>query len=269
MKIKRKKNGNIVWVILFVIIVAACMLSPFYVSYSPTEVDLGIVLQKPSAEHWFGTDSSGRDVFTRTMFGGMVSLLVASISSICALIIGIIYGGISGFVGGKVDLFMMRVVDIAYAMPSTIVALAFQMVFPNKVLGLVIIMSLTSWMTMARVIRARFLELKEENYIILSEGLNIPKRVILFNHMVRNSFSSVIIIGTFTFASAIVTETSLSYLGVGIPIGIPSWGNMINGIQSYVLNGKWWIVLPPGLLIILSAICVNYVGEYLKEKYVV
>ena len=103
---------------------------------------------------------------------------------------------------------------------------------------------------------------------MLAEGFNIPWHVILFNHMVRNSFSSIIIIATFTFSSAIVTETSLSYLGVGIPIGIPSWGNMINGIQSYVLNGKWWIVLPPGVMIILSSICVNYVGEYLKEKYV-
>ena len=103
---------------------------------------------------------------------------------------------------------------------------------------------------------------------MLAEGFNIPRYVILFHHMVRNSFSSIIIIATFTFASAIVTETSLSYLGVGIPIGIPSWGNMINGIQSYVLSGKWWIVLPPGVMIILSSICVNYVGEYLKEKYV-
>ena len=265
---KKKVRKNSFWVLLFLVIVLLCMAAPLYAVYSPTEVDLGSVLQKPDIVHWFGTDSSGRDVFTRTMYGGMVSLAVAASSSLCALLFGIVYGGISGYVGGRLDTTMMRIVDIAYAMPSTIVALAFQMVFPNKILGLVIVMSLTSWMTMARVIRARFLELKKENYIILAEGFNIPRHVILFNHMVRNSFSSIIIIATFTFASAIVTETSLSYLGVGIPIGIPSWGNMINGIQSYVLNGKWWIVLPPGVMIILSSICVNYVGEYLKEKYV-
>lgn len=266
MKKKVRKNG--LWVLLFLVIVLLCITAPLYAVYSPTEVDLGSVLQKPNAAHWFGTDSSGRDVFTRTMYGGMVSLAVAAASSLCALLFGIVYGGISGYVGGKLDAVMMRMVDIAYAMPSTIVALAFQMIFPNKVLGLVIVMSLTSWMTMARVIRARFQELKKENYIMLAEGFNIPRYVILFHHMVRNSFSSIIIIATFTFASAIVTETSLSYLGVGIPIGIPSWGNMINGIQSYVLSGKWWIVLPPGVMIILSSICVNYVGEYLKEKYV-
>ena len=264
MKKKVRKNG--LWVLLFLVIVLLCITAPLYAVYSPTEVDLGNVLQKPNTMHWFGTDSSGRDVFTRTMYGGMVSLAVAAASSLCALLFGIIYGGISGYVGGKLDTVMMRMVDIAYAMPSTIVALAFQMIFPNKVLGLVIVMSLTSWMTMARVIRARFQELKKENYIMLAEGFNIPRYVILFHHMVRNSFSSIIIIATFTFASAIVTETSLSYLGVGIPIGIPSWGNMINGIQSYVLSGKWWIVLPPGVMIILSSICVNYVGEYLKEK---
>ena len=168
---KKKVRKNIFWVLLFLVIVLLCMTAPLYAVYSPTEVDLGSVLQRPDAVHWFGTDSSGRDVFTRTMYGGMVSLAVAASSSLCALLFGIVYGGISGYVGGRLDTTMMRIVDIAYAMPSTIVALAFQMVFPNKILGLVIVMSLTSWMTMARVIRARFQELKKENYIILADPI--------------------------------------------------------------------------------------------------
>ena len=114
MKKKVRKNG--LWVLLFLVIVLLCITAPLYAVYSPTEVDLGSVLQKPNAAHWFGTDSSGRDVFTRTMYGGMVSLAVAAASSLCALLFGIVYGGISGYVGGKLDAVMMRMVDIAYAL---------------------------------------------------------------------------------------------------------------------------------------------------------
>lgn len=261
-----ESRKNFVWVVLFAVIVLLCLLSLFFSPYDPTETDLQNVLQPPGSSHAFGTDNLGRDVMSRTFFGGLVSLGLAGISTLAAMLIGLIYGGISGYAGGKIDGVMMRAVDIIYSIPSTIFALTFQMVFPNKILGLVIVMSLTSWMTMARVIRGRFLELKQTNFIILSQGFNIPRRVIIFNHMARNSFSSMIIIFTFTFASAIVTETSLSYLGVGIPLDIPSWGNMINNAQNYILTGKWWVVLFPGLLIILSSLCVNFTGEYLKTK---
>lgn len=265
---KKANRKNRVWTIILAVIVVLCVLSPLFTSYSPTEVDLHSVLQKPGGEHILGTDSIGRDILSRTLYGGMVSLGVAAASTICGLAIGLLYGGVSGYVGGRTDNVMMRFVDVVYSIPSTIIVLAFQMVFPNKVLGLVIIMSLTSWMTMARVIRANFMELKKTNFIMLAHGFNVPRRVIIFKHMTRNSLSDIIIIATFTFASAIVTETALSYLGVGIPIGTPSWGNMISNAQNYILTGKWWVALFPGVMIILSSLCVNFTGEYLKNKYV-
>lgn len=265
---KKANRKNRVWTIILAVIVVLCVLSPLFTSYSPTEVDLHSVLQKPGGEHILGTDSIGRDILSRTLYGGMVSLSVAAASTICGLAIGLLYGGVSGYVGGRTDNVMMRFVDVVYSIPSTIIVLAFQMVFPNKVLGLVIIMSLTSWMTMARVIRANFMELKKTNFIMLAHGFNVPRRVIIFKHMTRNSLSDIIIIATFTFASAIVTETALSYLGVGIPIGTPSWGNMISNAQNYILTGKWWVALFPGVMIILSSLCVNFTGEYLKNKYV-
>lgn len=266
MKVKYNNKKNRIWLIVFAIIVVLCFASPLFVNYEGT--DLYGVLQPPNSEHPCGTDSVGRDVFSRVLYGGMVSLSVAALTTLLALTIGLIYGGISGYVGGRTDNIMMRFVDVVYSIPSTIIVLAFQMVFPNKILGLIIIMSLTSWMTMARVIRGRFMELRKTNFIMLAHGFNIPRRVIIFNHMTRNSLSSIIIIATFTFASAIVTETALSYLGVGIPINVPSWGNMINNAQNYVLTGKWWVVLFPGALIILSSLCVNFTGEFLKNKYV-
>lgn len=269
MRRNKKKNwNNRLWVILLLAIAALCLLSPLFIPYGPTEADLGQVLQAPNTRHWFGTDSIGRDVFSRVLYGGMVSLSVAAVTTAAGMVIGLIYGGVSGYAGGWVDSVLMRFVDVACSIPSMIVVLAFQMLFPNKVLGLVIIMSLTNWMTMARVVRGRFMELKKTSFILLAYGLNLPKRVIVFRHMVRNSLSSIIIITTFTFASGIVTEAALSYLGVGIPIDIPSWGNMINNAQNYVLTGRWWVVLFPGILIIVSSLCVNFTGEYFKNKYV-
>ena len=268
---KRTEKGrwnNKLWVILLIAIMTLCLLSPLFVQYSPTEVDLAQVLRGPNLHPWFGTDSIGRDVFSRVLYGGVVSLAVATVTTAAGLMIGLVYGGVSGYVGGKIDNVMMRFVDVVCSIPTTIIVLAFQMLFPNKVLGLIVMMSLTNWMTMARVMRGRFMELKETSFIILAHGLNLPRRVIIFRHMVRNSLSSIIIIATFTFASGIVTETALSYLGVGIPVNIPSWGNMISNAQNYILTGRWWVVLFPGILIIVSSLCVNFSGEYIKNKYV-
>ena len=264
---EKMKRRNWIWLIIFGAIAIMCFGWKLFATYSPTETNLGNVLLPPGKEHIFGTDSLGRDVFSRTLFGGMVSITVSALVTFFAIIIGIVYGGISGYKGGMLDTVMMRFVDVMYSIPSTIIVLVFQMVFPNKILGLIIIMSLTNWMTTARVVRARFQELKESNFIILAKGQNIPKRKIIFGHMTRNTLSSIVVIATFTFANAIITETALSFLGVGIPSDIPSWGNMINNAQSYVLSNKWWVCFFPGMLIILSSLSINFGGEYLKNKY--
>ena len=156
---RRKPHSNRFWVLLFLGIAALCLLSPSLPCTAPPRWTWAGA-PGPGAAHWFGTDSLGRDVFARVLYGGMVSLGVAAVTTAAALLIGLVYGGVSGYVGGRVDNVMMRAVDVVYSIPSTIIVLAFQMVFPNQILGLIIIMSLTSWMTTARVIRGRFLELK-------------------------------------------------------------------------------------------------------------
>ena len=267
MRSEKSRQKNWIWIILFAIIAVLCFTSPLFTRYSPTATDLGNVLLHPCSEHLFGTDSLGRDLFSRTLYGGMVSLSVSALVTFFAILIGLVYGGISGYKGGTVDTVMMRFVDVMYSIPSTIMVLVFQMVFPNRILGLVIIMSLTSWMTTARVVRARFMELKESSFVILAKGQNVPVSRIIFGHMTRNTLSSIVVISTFTFANAIVTETALSFLGVGIPADIPSWGNMISNAQTFILSGKWWVCLFPGLLIIVCSLCVNFAGEFLKNRY--
>lgn len=258
-----------IWLIIFIVIVVACFAAPFLPIQDPLEVNLGNVLKPPSAEHFFGTDNLGRDVFSRTLNGGIISLGIAMISTTFGILIGILYGGISGYVGGKVDALLMRFVEMLYAIPTTIIILCFQMLMDNKVVGLVVIMSLTSWMTMARVTRGRFMELKQKEFVHLARGMNTPTWKILFNHLARNSVSSIIIVFTFTFSSAIMNEAALSFLGVGVPQEIPSWGNMIFNAQNYILTGVWWAAFFPGLLIVLSTLCVNYISENLKKKYMI
>ncbi|MDO9491522.1 ABC transporter substrate-binding protein [Acetobacterium sp.] len=243
--------------------------APILPLQDPLEVDLNQVLQAPSLNHYCGTDNLGRDIFARVLYGGIVSLSIATIATTAGITIGIIYGGISGYNGGKTDAVLMRFVEILYAIPATIIILCFQMMAPNKVIGLVIIMSLTSWMTMARVIRGRFMELKQKEFVALARGMNTPTWKILFNHLARNSVSSIIIVFTFTFSSAIMNEAALSFLGVGVPQEIPSWGNMIFNAQNYILTGVWWAALFPGIMIVLSTMCVNYISEDLKNKYLI
>lgn len=259
-------GGNRVWVIIFAVIVLCCFLSPLLPLQNPAEADLGQVLAPPGNGHLFGTDNLGRDVFSRTLHGGIVSLLVAAATTAAGMMIGIIYGGISGYVGGRLDTVMMRFVDVIYGIPSTIIVLAFQMAVSNKVAGLIIIMSLTNWMTMARIIRAQFMELKQKEFIKAAQNLNVPVWNIIFNHLARNSVTSIIVVVTFVFGSSIITESALSFLGVGIPLDIPSWGNMINNAQNYILTGAWWAVFFPGVLIILSTLCINFIGERLKKQ---
>ena len=268
-QVQGQKKGYRLWVILFAVIVLACLLSPFISGLDPLKVDLGGILKPPSPSHIFGTDNLGRDVLARTLRGGIVSLGIATISTVFGIFIGIVYGGVSGYIGGRLDAVLMRFVDMIYAIPSTIIILCFQLMMENKVAGLVIIMALTSWMTMARVIRGRFMELKQKEFVLLARGMNTPAWKIIFNHMARNSVSSIIIVFTFTFSSNIMNEAALSFLGVGVPQEIPSWGNMIFGAQNYVLTGVWWAALFPGLFIVGSTLCVNYISEHLKKKYMI
>lgn len=258
-----------IWLGIFLILTVACFISPLIPSLDPLKVDLNNVLKAPSFVHPFGTDNLGRDVLSRALNGGIVSLGIAMLATVSGILIGILYGGISGYVGGKTDAIMMRFVDMIYAIPSTIIILCFQMMMENKVAGLIIIMALTSWMTIARVIRGRFMELKQKEFVLLAKGMNTPVRKILFNHLARNSISSIIIVFTFTFSSNIMNEAALSFLGVGVPQEIPSWGNMIFNAQNYVLTGVWWAAFFPGLFIILSTLCVNYISENLKKKYMI
>ena len=265
MKIRFKDN---MWIYIGIAIVLIITISPILNLKDPTYVDLSKVFIPPNSEHYFGTDSMGRDVFSRIINGGKTSIVIAVASSLLAITIGVIYGGISGYLGGIVDTIMMRCLEILMSIPSILIIITFQMCIKSKMIGLVIIMGLTGWMSTARIIRSRFMELKEMEFVKIAITMNVPIYKVIINHLLRNSISNIIILYTFTFSSFIVTEASLSFLGIGVPPEIPSWGNMLFNAQNFILNGIWWACFIPGAMILLTTLSVNFIGEKLKSNYV-
>lgn len=263
MKKKTKLDPGLLLSIAFLvlIIIACCLasLSP----YDPNKVDLLHKSQDPSAAHWFGTDNFGRDYFTRILYGGRVSLLVGILSMLVSITFGTFYGIISGSSGRMVDGLMMRFVDILMAVPSFLIIITLN-VYLNAGLGtMVMTISLFSWMGVARIVRAEVLSLRERDFILASRGLGADRAWITLRHMVKNVSSSVLVASTNSIASAILTESSLSYLGFGITIPNASWGGMLQDAQTYILT-KPILAVYPGCCILLTVLSFNVLGNSLR-----
>ena len=188
--------------------------------------------------HILGTDSLGRDYAVRVMMGTRVSLSVGLLASVLVLLIGSVYGSVAGFLGGKVDLFMMRIVDILMSVPSFLIIITLNIYMNAGIRTLVVTIGLFSWMGVARIVRAEVLSLRERDFILASEGLGARKSWVITRHFARNVFSPVLVASTNSIAAAILTESSLSYLGFGISIPNPSWGGMLEGAQTYILTHR-------------------------------
>ena len=216
--------------------------------------------------HILGTDSLGRDYAVRVMMGTRVSLSVGLLASVLVLLIGSVYGSVAGFLGGKVDLFMMRIVDILMSVPSFLIIITLNIYMNAGIRTLVVTIGLFSWMGVARIVRAEVLSLRERDFILASEGLGARKSWVITRHFARNVFSPVLVASTNSIASAILTESSLSYLGFGISIPNPSWGGMLEGAQTYILTHPSLAVYP-GVCILLTVLCFNVLGNGFRRRF--
>lgn len=254
------------WCIILVSIILSAVFAPIIAPFDPNEMNLANSYASPNTKHLLGTDKLGRDVLSRLLFGGRVSLSISILSVTIASLVGIIIGGISGYFGGWVDSIIMRVLDALLAIPNLIMIIALQAIIQGGVLSLILIISMTSWLTTARVIRSLFIDLKEKQFVksAILLGTSIPK--IMINHILRNSMSSFFVIFIFNCATALFVEVSLSFLGIGVPPDIPTWGNMMMDAQTDLFIGAWWMIIPAGLMIILTVLSINYLGEELKQN---
>ena len=251
---------------ILLILIALSLLAPFLTPYGPTEVDLYAVDQGPSLTHPLGTDNLGRDVLSRCLYGGRVSLSVGFAAVGVSLVVGILYGAASGFMGGWLDRILMGIVDGLLALPNILLVVAFYLFLEPGLTSVVLVIGGTSWMQVARLVRTQFFSLKQQDFIQATRILATPNLKIITRHLLPNCFVSVLVISIINIGHAIITESTLSFLGLGIPQHEPSWGNMLMGGQMTLLNGSWWQTVFPGLFIVFTVLSINFLGDAIRDS---
>ena len=221
-------------------------------------------LSPPSAEHIFGTDTVGRDVFARTIQGGRISLMIGLTAAVLEIIIGVLIGAVAGFNGGWIDGLLMRFTEAMLIIPSLFLLIVAARIVGGSVFWIVIIFALTSWMYVARIVRAQFLSLKENDFVLAARSIGTPTSEIIFRHILPNSMAPIVVSATLAVATAILSEAYISFLGMGVQPPTATWGNMLDGSYNYIETAPWlWIF--PGLLILLTVLSINFVGDGLRD----
>ena len=234
------------------------------VPYSPTEYNLLDFLSPPTVEHWFGTDDSGRDVLSRMIHGARVSLSVGFVAVGIALVIGIILGALAGYFGGWTDAAISRLIEIMLTIPTFFLIIAIIAFLPPSIYNIMVVIGLTGWTGVARFVRAEFLKLKQLDFITALRALGASHKRIIFLHMLPNAMAPVLVSAVFGIAGAILTESSLSFLGFGVPPPTPSWGDILSQSRDYI-EFAWWLTVFPGFAIFVSITAYNLVGEGLRD----
>ena len=265
----RKMMNNrlaVVGLILFSIIVFTAVFAPLITSADPMKINLRNMSQPPSWEHWFGTDKTGRDVLARVLYGGRVSILVGLGSGIISAIIGVLIGAYTGYKGGWLDVIALRVSELFMSFPQIILVLLLVSIIGQSLINLMIIFVLTGWGGMYRMARARMLSLREEEYVQALQSFGLSTPVICYKHILPNALGPIMVNITLTTAAFILAEAGLSFLGLGVPAHIPTWGNILNVAQEIrVLQNYWWMWLPVGAVISLFVLSVNFIGDGLRD----
>ena len=245
-------------------LVCTAVLAPLISPYEPTEIDVYNVLSPPTREHLMGTDELGRDLLSRIIWGSRVSLKVGFVAVGIALMIGVAIGAAAGFYGGKVDSVLMRFVDIMLAFPTFFLILAVIAILEPSIFTIMAVIGVTSWMDVARLVRAEFLTLKERDFVDAARAMGVKNIRLIFRHILPNALSPVFVAATFGIAGAILVESGLSFLGLGVQPPDPSWGNILTSGKDNI-EVAWWLSLYPGLAILITVLSYNLVGEGLRD----
>lgn len=255
---------NIVAVCMLVFIVATAILAPIIAPYDPSHQDLDKRLLKPGAEHLLGTDHLGRDVLSRVMYGGQVSLIVGVSSVLIAGAFGVILGLTAGFFGGITDVIISRITDIQLSIPYMLLAIAVVMIAGSGLLNTIFVLVLVRWVVYARLARGMAISLREREYVTAAFAVGARRFRILFKHLLPNSLNPIIVIASVEVANMILFESGLSFLGLGVQPPFMSWGQMLADGRDY-LTESWWVAVFPGAAITLTIFTINQVGDWLRD----
>jgi peptide/nickel transport system permease protein len=251
----------------FIIIVAVfllAMFAPLIAPYDPDDINVKAILLAPSGQHWMGTDGLGRDVLSRMLHGGRISLLVGLVAVGISTAIGILLGAVAGYYRGWVDTFIMRLVDVMLSIPSFFLILAVIAFLTPSIVNVMIVIGLTSWMGVTRLVRAEFLSLYGREFVMASRTLGAKDARLIFTHLLPNSLTPIIVSSVLGVAGAVLMESGLSFLGLGVQAPQASWGNILSDGKDYI-QFAWWLSLFPGLAILITVLGYNLLGEGLRD----
>ncbi|MFI5355956.1 MAG: ABC transporter permease [Opitutales bacterium] len=250
--------------ILLTALTIACVFGPLLTPYSYEDQNLNLGAAPPSFSHWLGTDTLGRDLLVRILVGGRISIGVGLCATLVALTIGVVYGAVSGYVGGKTDALMMRIVDIMYALPFTIFVILLMVFFGRDIVLLFVAIGAVEWLTMARIVRGQIMSLKKMEFIEAARSLGLGNRRIIFRHMIPNVLGPIIVYTTLTIPAVMLLEAFLSFLGLGVQPPLSSWGVLIkDGAEK--MEEFWWLLVFPGTLFSLTLFSLNFLGDGLRD----
>jgi peptide/nickel transport system permease protein len=260
MKNKLAVTGGILVLLVFVL----SLLAPWIAPYNPAAIDIKNILIGPSFSHILGTDDLGRDVFSRMLWGGRISLEVGFVAVGIATIMGIILGAIAGYYGGWVDSIIMRSVDIMLSIPTIFLVLAVIAILEPSIINIMIVIGLTSWMEPARLIRAEFISLREREFVVAAHALGAMDVRIILKHILPNGLSPILVSATMGIGGAILVESALSFLGLGVQPPTPSWGSLLSSGKDNI-EIAWWLSVFPGLAILVTVLGYNLLGEGIRD----
>jgi len=243
----------------------AAVFAPILAPYNPGQIDIENILTPPSSSHIFGTDSLGRDLFSRMVYGTRISLMVGFVAVGIASLIGIALGAIAGYYGKWTDVIIMRFIDIMLCFPTFFLILAVIALLEPSIINIMVIIGATSWMGMARLMRAEILSLKERDFIYAERAIGASDLRIIARHLIPNAMAPVLVSVTLGIAGAILVESSLSFLGIGVQPPTPSWGNILSEGKA-VMGAGWWMMAFPGLAIFITVLGYNLLGEGIREE---
>lgn len=260
----RKNRMAVVGLVLVLLFFGIALAAPWFSHHSPTAYDLDAVLLPPSGVHWFGTDEEGRDVFSRMIYGTRVSLTVGFISVALYVILGVVLGALAGYFGGWVDVFVSRAIEVMICFPTFFLILAVLAFIGPSLVNIMVVIGLTSWPGIARLVRGEFLKLRRQDFVSAGRVVGAGNLRLIFRHILPNSMAPVFVSATFGVASSILIESSLSFLGFGVQPPTPSWGEILSQSRDF-MDIAWWLAFFPGLAIFISITAYNLVGEGLRD----
>lgn len=239
--------------------------APLVASQDPLGIDHDARLEAPSMLHLFGTDSLGRDVFSRMVYGSRISLSVGFIAVLISIVIGVSLGGVSGYYGGWIDSLIMRLVEVMYCFPTFFLIMMIITFLGPSIVNVMVVIGLTSWPGLCRLVRAEFLTLRERDFVHSAKVQGVSDARVIFRHILPNAMAPVYVSATLSVGGAILVESALSFLGLGVQIPDPSWGNILTTGKNYI-DYAWWLTVFPGVAILLTVLSFNLIGEGLRER---